>query len=397
MITDVYFPRVNGVSTSIRTFINELLQLDHHVTLIAPRYDNDDDDEHMDFEILRIPARKLPFDPEDRLMRCNLIDVHFKHLSRQHFDILHIQTPFVAHYAGIRLARKLGVPVVETYHTYFEEYLYHYLRFMPKKSLQWLARRFTHEQSMDIDSMVVPSRLMQEVLLNYGVKAPMRIIPTGLENDRFEGGSGERFRKNNNISLSRPVLCHVGRSAHEKNIEFLLEMLVLVRKRIPDILLILAGEGPARRHLENKSVSLGLGDNIKFMNYLDRDTELKDCYCAGDVFVFASRTETQGLVLLEAMALGVPVVSTAVLGTVDILESEQGAIIAEEELDDFSQKVITMLDDKELRQRKGTEAIAFAHTWSAEKLTHELCELYQEVKCLSRPLPIAMDQVSDSI
>ena len=106
--------------------------------------------------------------------------------------------------------------------------------------------------------------------MNYGVKAPMRIIPTGLENDRFEGGVGERFRKKNNISLSRPVLCHVGRSAHEKNIDFLLEMLVLVRKRIPDILLILAGEGPARRHLENKSVSLGLGNNVMFMNYLDR-------------------------------------------------------------------------------------------------------------------------------
>jgi glycosyltransferase involved in cell wall biosynthesis len=397
MITDVYFPRINGVSTSVSTFISQLVRIGHHVTLIAPMYGVDDDEESPDFEILRIPARKVVFDPEDRLMKRNLIDLHFKHLSRQKFDILHIHTPFVAHYAGIKLARSLEIPVVETYHTYFEEYLYYYLRFLPKKSLQWLARRYTRAQSRDVDSMIVPSSLMRKVLIDYGVDTPMCIIPTGLENDRFEGGDGEQFRKKNDISLNRPVLCHVGRSAYEKNIDFLLDMLVVVKGQIPDILLILAGEGPAQQHLKNRTEKLELGNNIRFMNYLDRDTELKDCYCAGDIFVFASRTETQGLVLLEAMALGVPVVSTAVLGTVDILKSEQGAIIAQEDIDDFSQKVITLLSDRELHQNKSTEAVAFAHTWSAEKLALELCEFYQEVKSPGKTLSIAMNQVSDSI
>ncbi|MGD8934730.1 MAG: glycosyltransferase [Gammaproteobacteria bacterium] len=395
MITDVYFPRINGVSTSIGTFIRVLIQLGHHVTLIAPMYGEDDDKEDQGFEILRIPSHKVPFDPEDRLMKRNLVDLHLKHLVRQRFDILHIQTPFIAHYSGIRLARRLNIPVVETYHTYFEEYLYHYLRFMPKKSMQWLARRFTRSQSKAVDAMVVPSTLMHKVLVTYGVETPLRIIPTGLENDRFEGGDGSRFRERYNISLSRPVLCHVGRSAHEKNIDFLLEMLVQVKKTMPDILLLLAGEGPAQQHLRNRSASLGLNNNIRFMNYLDRDTELKDCYRAGDAFVFASRTETQGLVLLEAMALGVPVVSTAVLGTVDILQPEKGALIAEEDVEDFAHKVIALLKDDELRHDKGVEAVDYAHTWSAEDTTQRLVELYEGVVNSSRAISLAMQQAGE--
>jgi glycosyltransferase involved in cell wall biosynthesis len=397
MITDVYFPRVNGVSTSIRTFAKELEELGHHVTLIAPMYGVDDEEDELNIEIIRIPARNVPFDPEDRLMKRNLVALHIKHLKKQQFDVLHIQTPFAAHYAGISLARRLDIPVVETYHTYFEEYLYHYLRFLPKTWLRWLARRIARSQSNDVDAMVVPSTLMHKVLIAYGVETPLHIIPTGLDKDRFVGGNGESFRNKHNISLNRPVVCHVGRSAHEKNIDFLLDMLVLVKKQLPDILLMLAGEGPAQEHLKTRSISLGLSNNVKFMDYLDRNTELKDCYCAGDIFVFASRTETQGLVLLEAMALGVPVVSTAVLGTVDILKSETGAVVAEDDVEDFSRKVLALLDDDAARQRKSKEAVAYAHTWTAEEMTVRMCELYEEVMFSSQSVPVAMKRVGDSI
>jgi glycosyltransferase involved in cell wall biosynthesis len=268
---------------------------------------------------------------------------------------------------------------------------------MPKTSMQWLARRFTRSQSKNVGAMVVPSTLMHKVLVTYGVEATLRIIPTGLENDRFEGGDGNRFREKYNISLSRPVLCHVGRSAHEKNIDFLLEMLVHVKKTIPDILLVLAGEGPAQEHLRNRSSSLDLNNNIRFLNYLDRDNELKDCYRAGDVFVFASRTETQGLVLLEAMALGVPVVSTAVLGTVDILKPEKGALIAEENAEDFSHKVVTLLGDNELRHEKSIEAVDYAHTWSAEDTTLRLIDYYEEILDSSKAISLSMQQAGETV
>lgn len=155
-------------------------------------------------------------------------------------DILHIQTPFVAHYAGVRLARNLKIPSVLSYHTYFEEYLYHYIRFLPRFMLRWAVRYMTRRQCGQVVAEV------QEI--------------------------------------------------------------------VPDILFIVAGEGPAEGQLRAMVESLGLDENVRFIGYLNNLQSLRDCYCAADAFIFASRTETQGLVLLEAMALGVPVVSTAKMG-----------------------------------------------------------------------------------
>ena len=397
MITDVYFPRINGVSTSIKTFIEELENRGHVVTLIAPMYSVDDDLDDGSFDIIRVPSRSLPFDPEDRLMNRRFIDHRVAELAARGFDIVHIQTPFVAHYAGVMLAHQLNVPVVETYHTYFEEYLSHYLRFLPRRWLRWAARRFSRSQSKSLDAMAVPSTLMENVLESYRVECPLQVIPTGLDSSRFEGGDGLRFRAGHGIEPGRPVLCHVGRSAHEKNIDFLLDMLVLVKQQLPDVLLVLAGEGPARPHLEHMADSLDLGANTLFVDYLDRNSELKDCYQAGDIFVFASRTETQGLVLLEAMAQGVPVVSIAVLGTVDILEPGLGALIANDSLEDFSAKVITLLRDRGMHLRKSLEAVEYAHTWSSETMTTRLLGFYTNVLSSRTGESLTLAQVRDSL
>jgi glycosyltransferase involved in cell wall biosynthesis len=141
------------------------------------------------------------------------------------------------------------------------------------------------------------------------------------------------------------VLVHVGRIAHEKNIDFLLRMLVRVRAEMPDILLLIAGEGPALEHCRRLATELGLGANVHFAGYLDRRRELLDCYRAGDLFVFASRTETQGLVLLEAMAQGVPVVSTAHMGTIDILGPGRGCVVVEEQERKFAAEIVRLMDD----------------------------------------------------
>ena len=129
MISDVYFPRVNGVSTAIMTLRRELKRMGHEVTLIAPDYGAVTADEE---DILRIPARPVWLDPEDRMMQRRHITELLPYLQGQTFDLVHIHTPFIAHYAGLELARTLGVPCVETYHTFFEEYLFHYVPFVPK-------------------------------------------------------------------------------------------------------------------------------------------------------------------------------------------------------------------------------------------------------------------------
>ena len=268
---------------------------------------------------------------------------------------------------------------METYHTFFEEYLYHYVPFVPKRWMQGLARRFSRTQCNDLDAVVVPSRAMRAVLEDYGVQAPIEIIPTGMELEHLAGGDGAAFRRQHGIAPDRPMLVHVGRVAFEKNIDFLLRMLVRVRAQIPQVLLVIAGEGPSSRHLQSLSQRLGVGASVLFVGYLDRRKALLDCYRAGDAFVFASRTETQGLVLLEAMALGVPVVSTAVMGTKDILEPQRGALIAQEDEADFAGKVIRLLRDRDLRERLAREAVEYAAQWSAPRMTARMLEFYQRI------------------
>ena len=376
MISDVYFPRINGVSTSIQTFRRGLHALGHETVLIAPEYPvpSQTSDEG---EILRIASRYLPRDPEDRLMRAGKIRALRPELARRAFDIVHIQTPFVAHYQGVSLARTMRLPVVETYHTYFEEYLHHYVPLMPSALMRFLARRFTTSQCNALDALVVPSLAMQSALEAYGVRCPLQIIPTGMEMERFSQGDGARFRAKLDIAPDRPTLVHVGRIAHEKNIDFLFRMLRKLADREPRIMMIVAGEGPALPHCKSYVNSLRLNEHVRFVGYLSRDSELLDCYRAGDLFVFSSRTETQGLVLLEAMALGVPVVSTAHMGTADIVKPERGARAAPDDEHEFAKIVLELLADPQRRSAMSNEARAYAATWSAQAMAGKLADFYE--------------------
>lgn len=374
MISDVYFPRINGVSTSIRNFRRELSDLGNEVSLIAPAYGQHEDEP----SVFRIPSRYVPVDPEDRMMRSRSISALYPALADRRFDIMHIHTPFVAHYSGVALARKLGVPVVVTFHTHFEEYLYHYVPFIPRSVMRWSARRFNRAQFKDVDAIVVPSHAMRDVLQGYGVDKPVKIIPTGVDRHFFRPGAGGRFRTQHNIPLDRPVVLYVGRLAHEKNIDFLLNMLARLVKLVPDVLLIIAGEGPAKKHLKNRSRSLGLDASTLFVGYLDRNTVLLDCYSAADVFTFSSRTETQGLVLLEAMAQGTPVVSLSVLGTRDILRPGLGALVAPEDEARFADAVASVLRDSALHARLGRQAVEYAKSWSSREFALRKQTLYQE-------------------
>jgi len=376
MISDVYFPRVNGVSTSIQTFRQAFEARGHTVSLIAPDYRQATDGTE---DVLRIPSRQVLMDPEDFMMQRRSVRRLTDALRERNFDLLHIQTPFVAHYAGSALARQLGIPRVETYHTFFQEYLYHYVPFLPKSWMREAARKFSRWQCNAVDAVVVPSSAMLEVLRDYGVRTPIQVIPTGLAAGRYEPGDGMRFRQRYGIPAARPTLVHVGRVAFEKNIGFLLQTLVRVRDTVPDVLMVIAGEGPALRQLQRQAADLGLKDNVLFVGYLSRDTSLSDCYCAADAFVFASNTETQGLVLIEAMAQGVPVVSTAVRGTRDILKAGCGALVAAEEVGDFAAKVTALLGDDALRGELGEQARAYAREWSDDAFAERMIEFYRDV------------------
>ena len=177
MISDVYFPRVNGVSTSIQTFRRDLERLGCESWLIAPAYPAARRDEP---NVLRQPSRYLAFDPEDRLMAAGAARRACRAL-RGHVDLIHVHTPFVAHWVGTRMAREMDVPVVETYHTFFEEYLHHYLPLLPRFAARTVARAISRRQCNAVDAVIAPSRQLADVLKRYGVTVPVEVIPTGLD------------------------------------------------------------------------------------------------------------------------------------------------------------------------------------------------------------------------
>ena len=343
MLSDVYFPRVNGVSSSIRTFARELERLGHQITIVAPAYGTNDD--QGEFDLRRLPSRVIFFDPEDRLIKAGALRTAERELAAEPWDLIHVHTPFRAHRLGVRLARRLGIPLVETYHTFFEEYAANYLPWLPSPMLRALARGFSRRLCHEADHLIVPSQQMADVLARYGITTPSTILPTGIDLGEFSGGNGAAFRAAHGIAPERPTLVTVSRIALEKNIDFLLDVANRLIDEFPTLLFIIAGEGPDSARLKRRTQSLGLADNVLFVGNLDRKTQLLDCYRAGDVFVFASPTETQGLVLIEAMALGVPIVSTAVMGTATVLRDARSARVSGGQVEEFAGHVAGLLRD----------------------------------------------------
>jgi glycosyltransferase involved in cell wall biosynthesis len=376
-VSDVYFPRVNGVSTSIRTFRTDLAQLGVETTLVTPAYPGAAEDN--DPSIIRVPSGAVPRDPEDRRFLGGPLRRALDATLAARIDLVHIHTPFIAHYAAARFARAHGLPVVATYHTFFEDYLHHYVPILPRGIGRWIARRFTLSQCDDVAELISPSAPMRDALLAYGVTTPVEVLPTGLPAESFVRGDGARFRKAFDLPVDRPLLLYVGRVAFEKNIDFLLRMFVRLRARRPDALFVIAGEGPALPHLTKLARELGVESQVRFIGYLDRSTELPDCYAAGNAFVFASRTETQGLVLLEAMAQGTPVVSTAELGTRSILTADCGAYVVPEEEERFAAAVAEALQLAPESLRRA-QLRAHAESWASLAMARRLMAFYERVR-----------------
>jgi 1,2-diacylglycerol 3-alpha-glucosyltransferase len=373
-VSDVYFPRVNGVSTSVRTFRQDLAACDVETVLVAPDYGPAATE--AEANVVRVAAAGVPGDPEDRRMRWGMRGAHacgscargFR--PRAHPHAFHCplrgsarRTPsqYSVHRDLSHLLRRISAP----------------LRSGPA------ARRFARSQCRNVAALVAPSEPMRAALVAYGVKTPIHIIPTGLAPDRFRDGDGARFRAAQALPAARPLLLYIGRVAHEKNIDFLVRVFAQVRASVPDALFVIAGEGPARASLRALVSALGLQEGVRFVGYLDRDTALLDCYAAADVFVFASRTETQGLMLLEAMAQGAPVVSTAQLGTRSILKEGCGALIVDEELHEFATAAVRVLQDRPLAATLARQGRSYARGWSSLAMARRLAELYRATSPLA--------------
>ncbi len=376
-VSDVYFPRVNGVSTSIRTFRTDLATLGVETTLVAPAYPGASEDG--DSSIIRVSSGGVPLDPEDRRFNGRALRRVLNRELAGRLDLVHIHTPFIAHYAAARFARQHALPVVATYHTFFEDYLHHYVPILPRRIGRLLARRFTLSQCRDVAELISPSAPMRDALLAFGVTTPIEVLPTGMPAESLVRGDGARFRQQFGLPAKQPLLLYVGRVAHEKNIGFLLRMFARLRARRPDALFVVAGEGPALEGLTRLARELGVAPSVRFIGYLDRRKELPDCYAAGDAFVFASRTETQGLVLLEAMAQATPVVSIAELGTRSILTPDSGAFVVPENEELFAAAVVEALQLPADSARRA-QLRAHAESWTSQSMARRLLNFYERVR-----------------
>lgn len=376
LATDTYLPRINGVVQSVATFAREFRRLGHRVVIFAPAFPGNDQEET---DVWRFPSRRPRNNPEDRLTN----PLHpsslrlMRRLSGLELDVVHTHTPFSLGGMLLRWARRHRVPTVHTYHTYFARYVEHYLRPLPHRTGQWLVRRVSKSFCNRHDLVVTPSRAMARILRRYQVTVPIRVIPTGVDLEEFKRGRRAQGRAAFNLAPGDQVLLSLGRISGEKNLELLLDALVRLAPAHPRLRLVLAGSGPDLDSMRQETRRRGLADRVTFAGYVRGQGRL-DLYAAADVFVLSSKTETQGLVLNEAMAAGKPCVAVGAMGAREALKHGGGVLVPNQPAA-FAAAVERLLADPAWYAAKQAEAQAQVARYSAAAKAEELLDCYQEL------------------
>ena len=299
--TEIYRPVVNGVVASVDTLAEGLRARGHEVYCFAPSMPGG---RESDDAVFRLPSLPLPSATPYRLTlplvgRRNVNNV-IKRLA-----LIHVHSLFVTGWAGLRYARRYGMPIVYTYHTQLEAYA-HYVPFEPNAT-RFAAAQLTRTFCNLVDAVVVPTPAIAQHLRELGVDARIEIVPTGIDVDRFAAGRrDERLRRRLGVGAGGRMVLFVSRLAREKNVDVVLQ--ALGDANDPSLVLVIAGDGPQREELERLAVELRIAERVVFLGAVARD-ELPDLYASADAFVFPSTTETQGLVQAEALAAGAFVIA----------------------------------------------------------------------------------------
>ena len=300
MFSDSYLPEQNGVAASVVVAARALRRRGHRVIVVAPAHGAAVDE---DPDVFRFHSASFPFYPQLR-MAFPLPAKLLTSLPHMPFDVIHCHSFFFVGCLGAYLAQRRGTPLVFTYHTRFTKYT-HYVPLNPaftESRFVWLSREFSNR----CDRIIAPTRFTADELNGYGVSKPIDVLPTGVDLSMFEGGctQPETLRARS----GGPIALYAGRLGKEKNLDLVLDAFALVAARLPRARLVIAGEGPYEAELRRRAESLPCAQSIEFTGALEKP-DLGAWYRAADAFVFASTTETQGLVLVEALSHGVPVVA----------------------------------------------------------------------------------------
>lgn len=368
--TDTYTPQINGVVTSIRLFAKALEQQGHAVYIFAPTPRQALDGPH----IVRIPSVPFAFQPEMRL--ASLYSAHADRLVRRaSLDIIHSHDPFAIGLYGLAVAKRYRLPYVHTYHTLYPEYV-HYI--WETRFTRTMAARLSRDFCDQCDMVIAPSTKINKALHDWGVRAPVRTLPTGVDAAMF----GERdveemqeFRRRFGIAREERLLTFVGRLGKEKNVDLLVD--AIARVRTPHARLLIVGNGPYRSELEEHIVSAGVQDRVTFTGYLGRP-DLRSAYLNSDALFFASKSETQGLVIAEAMASGLPVVAVDDLAIADAVTDGVNGFLTAEDPTSLAAAADRVMADPALRSAMSRVSLDRAEDLCIDNQATRLLGVYEE-------------------
>ncbi len=367
--SESYYPYISGVVRSIDLFSKELRRLGHEVYIFAPDYYDGKEEEY----VYRFPSVPTPNAPGFRLPIPYLPKLT-ETIGNLDLDIIHTHSPFLMGRLSSALAKKLRLPLVFTYHTKYEQYV-HYVPFA-RKTARRVTIKLTRDFCQRCDAVVAPSAYVKKFLEEEGITTPIEVIPTGVDLEKFRDGSRSWVRRRYRFQKDDIILLYVGRLGAEKNLPFLLDLTRDLMKINPRIHLLLVGGGPDEKEFREMVNEWDLEQRIIFTGIVS-PRKVIDYYLGADVFVFPSVTETQGLVILEAMAAGLPVVAMNREGPATVINSGEDGILVQPNKTSFKQGLLKILENPQVREEMGGKAQVKARNLSSGEMAARLERLYQ--------------------
>lgn len=375
MMTNTYAPMIGGIEESIRLFTAEFEKLGHEVFIVAPECEGVPPDE---VGVIRLKAIQKVSNSNFSiaLPMSSLLPELMKNFMP---DIIHCHHPFWIGDIALRLSSQFRIPLVFTYHTMFEQHM-HYLPIQTDAVKRFIIELFAGYANM-ANQVIAPSESVQRILLERNVKTPITVVPTGIELHKFSKGEGSIIRSRFKIPHGAMVVGYVGRLALEKNLEFLCHSVAAYLKKETKAHFLAVGEGPLDELIKKIFDEQGVGNRLHRVGVL-KDQDLVDCYHAMNVFVFSSLSETQGIVLLEAMASGVPVVAVDAPGTREVVkDGYNGRLIFGENQNNFLEAIAWCLNQPsgEFELMK-ENAKATTKEFAADLCAKKMLSVYQDVR-----------------
>lgn len=381
MMTNTYLPHVGGVARSVSTFAEEYRRLRHRVLVVAPEFEGKPLPPRAAAIVERVPAIQN-FNGSDFSVRLPIVGLPPR-LAAFQPDIVHAHHPFLLGDTALRVAATKNAPVIFTHHTRYEDYT-HYVPF-DSSALREIAINLPTLFANMCDGVIAPSESIARLIRRRGVERPIRVVPTGIDVVSFASGKGLRFRRKFRVPPEAFVVGHVGRLAPEKNLEYLAEAVVRFLRSAPNAWFVVVGAGPSEEKLGEIFSTQGVADRLVLAGK-HTGRALADAYNAMNVFAFASFSETQGMVLAEAMAAGLPVVALNASGVREVIDDSRNGFMLEKNATParFAETLARFWREPKRLKAFSERARRTAENFSKEHCAKLALEFYSDVRRMTR-------------